>query len=146
MKTVTGVENVLDEMRRGAVLMANGCTAMLKRPDDSAAFVNRGTLRALLERSALFVVTRSGPSELQYRLLESLLAWIPVAERLPDDDRDVLVVDDQGERWLGYYDHGDEGRWFYCGGELATIRFWMEMPPAPAGMKAQTTGAGGCRV
>jgi hypothetical protein len=132
MRTITGIENVIDEMRSGAVMMVNGCTSMIDRPDGSTAFVNRGTVRALLKRTALFVITRSGPSELQYRLLESMFAWIPVGERLPDDDRDVFVFDDKGERWLGYYDHSGAGQWFFCSGEEANITHWMDMPPAPS--------------
>jgi hypothetical protein len=109
--------------------------------DGSGAFVNRGTLRALLRRPALFVITQSGPSELQYTLLESMQpAWIPVDERLPEDDRDVFVVDEQGERWLGYYEHGDEGRWFFCSGDQAVITHWMEMPPPPVGTTTQAAG------
>jgi hypothetical protein len=30
-----------------------------------------------------------------------MMTWIPVGERLPDDDRDVLALCDGGESWDG---------------------------------------------
>ncbi len=140
MKTVTGIEQVLDEMRRGAVLMANGCTGMLRWPDSTSAFVNRGTLRAILKRSALFVITRSGPSELQYVLLESLVAWIPVEERLPDDNRNVLVYTGEGERRFGYFDR-DSDLWFCCC-EMPAVTHWMELPPPPSAVPSSPVEPG----
>ena len=143
MKTITGTEAVLDEMRRGALMMANGCTAMIQRPDGSCAYVNRGTVKALLKQHALFVITRSGPSELHYRLLESIvpLAWVPVAERLPDDDRNVLIVDHNDEVWFGWYgSHAGEKCWFYFDGTFASVTHWMDLPATPAGRRLRNAG------
>jgi hypothetical protein len=76
--------------------------------------------------------------------------WIPIAERLPDDDRDVLTRNDQGDNFDGIplppfcevnsY-RPDRADWSW-GGKLVT--HWRELPStalaAPDAGEGSTTG------
>lgn len=63
--------------------------------------------------------------------------WIPVAERLPDDDTDLLVAFE--DRSIGvafavfhYLDENDVPKWTDGNGiELKQPSHWMPMPPPP---------------
>lgn len=59
------------------------------------------------------------------------MIWIPITDRLPDDDATVLIAMDDGEVWTGYL---DAGLWRYVSGEpitFARITHWMDFPEPP---------------
>lgn len=59
------------------------------------------------------------------------LRWIPVAERMPDDEETVLMSLEDGEVWTGFHD-GDDG-WRYVPADPASgVRAWRAMPPGVA--------------
>ena len=53
--------------------------------------------------------------------------WIPVSERLPDDDIECLVCDECGI----YMAIVNEGDWWMDGRKLEGITHWMELPELP---------------
>ena len=59
--------------------------------------------------------------------------WIPVSERLPDDDRTKVVTLANGNVEAGYYSNGD---WWCIGDTIAlenpTVIAWMPLPEAYA--------------
>lgn len=57
--------------------------------------------------------------------------WIPVDEKLPDDDQVVMIAvrDDAEPVWIGWHD--DEG-WRSCDASpLGTVTHWMPMIEGP---------------
>ena len=53
--------------------------------------------------------------------------WIPVEERLPEEDVPVLCVDSRGEQMVAWSGWGE-----WCGPEIeAEITYWMPLPPLP---------------
>ena len=59
-----------------------------------------------------------------------VMRWIPVTERLPEDDRPVLVTE-KGRKWptRGYYD-GNLDCWINEAREVTEgITAWMPLPP-----------------
>lgn len=61
-----------------------------------------------------------------------LINWIPVAERLPDDEMTVLIFSEKHDEpvWLGFYENNT---WFLPDGMplLARPTHWSEMPLGP---------------
>ena len=61
------------------------------------------------------------------------MSWIPVTERLPDDELTVLVAlaDSDEPVWLGYH---DADGWYYIDGAPAdeNVTHWQPMPEGPA--------------
>lgn len=57
--------------------------------------------------------------------LEARLRWIPVEERLPDTDRQVLVASfKEPQKWKSVDRYMKSGEWLECYG----ITHWMEIP------------------
>ena len=65
--------------------------------------------------------------------------WIPVSERLPEDEQDVLVCCEHGYWLVTFYDyHNGEIFWDAHGGDMdEEPQAWMPIPP----YKASPTGA-----
>lgn len=118
----------------------------LKDPQRRAAEVLR-EYATMIEDSEL---NRSGPlkgrcepkieAEIsEYRELAVALearAWIPVTERLPDDDISVMIAlrasSDPDDVWIGWHD-GEMG-WVCDNGPLGDrVTHWMPMPEGPRG-------------
>ena len=59
--------------------------------------------------------------------------WIPVTERLPEKDKDVLCLKDDGYHWIARWDSCDDQMW--DDGEFwvskSCVTHWMPLPPAP---------------
>ena len=79
-----------------------------------------------LKRSAADAI-----EELQNRLEQALYMplpkWIPVKERLPENDKTVLVWNRRNSR--EYFDVYDHGRWIIF--EWEDITHWMPLPEPP---------------
>jgi hypothetical protein len=58
------------------------------------------------------------------------MSWIPVTQKLPDDETAVLIALDDGEVWTGYMDAGE---WHYVSGDLmeAKVTHWQDLPEPP---------------
>lgn len=56
--------------------------------------------------------------------------WIPVTERLPDDDDDVLIMS-SGSRSMGYYSVYNEYWADYINVYYDDVTHWMPLPEAP---------------
>lgn len=61
-----------------------------------------------------------------------MATWIKTEDRLPDNDREVLMLsqykgDDCGIKISRYYD----GRWLYASNLGYTVSHWMELPEPP---------------
>ena len=52
--------------------------------------------------------------------------WIPVSERLPDDDKEVLLCINNGELWLGWHNITWKTEEFYFDKEQVIA--WMPLP------------------
>ena len=57
--------------------------------------------------------------------------WIPVEERLPDKDVDVMMSTAWGSIETGYYDY-DDGEWIWrcdwCTFNASEVLAWMPLP------------------
>jgi hypothetical protein len=65
--------------------------------------------------------------------LKQRFGWIPVTERLPDDDMSVMIAlrDDADDVWIGWHD-GDMG-WVCDNGPLGErVTHWMPLPEGPS--------------
>lgn len=65
--------------------------------------------------------------------------WISVEDRLPDDERDVLILYDRygGEYGIGFYSaHGMFGPHWVKGGAMLVynVTYWMPLPEPPKGL------------
>lgn len=62
------------------------------------------------------------------------IEWVPVAERLPDDEITVLLYTpvQRGDVWPGWR---EDGVWRWAGGEpvACEISHWSPMPKGPRG-------------
>jgi hypothetical protein len=61
------------------------------------------------------------------------VTWVPVADRLPTNDRTVLVVApcDEGTVWTGWFATA-EGVWYdSTGWRGITVTHWAELPKGP---------------
>ncbi len=65
--------------------------------------------------------------------------WIPISERLPKEDEDVLITDEDGDVYIAYYDRND-WTWsedpkieWYTGDFRADPVAWMPLPKAYEG-------------
>jgi hypothetical protein len=61
------------------------------------------------------------------------ITWIPVAERLPDDDSTALLALSDCYVTFGWFDNDNGPRWWECeSGELAHgVTHWADLPAAP---------------
>jgi hypothetical protein len=63
----------------------------------------------------------------------STVHWIPIAERLPEDDRSVMIHNAANEpaTWIGWYEE-EEGTWYEVSGSRIEVALWAEIPsPRP---------------
>ncbi|MBU0592471.1 MAG: DUF551 domain-containing protein [Gammaproteobacteria bacterium] len=61
--------------------------------------------------------------------------WIPVTEKLPDDEECVLIVTEDGEVWTGFL---DAEQWRYVSADPVglAVTHWMRFPPPPSAADA----------
>jgi hypothetical protein len=80
------------------------------------------------------------------------LTWHPIATP-PDDDREVMVIDEDGLCFFANFDHETElyhgGGWYDEHGtqiRWGIVKFWAELPKGPAGSYAVKITADGFEV
>lgn len=62
--------------------------------------------------------------------------WISVEDELPptsdrdDESEDCLIVDEDGDMNVGYYNKMDK-TWFSCDGYILGVTHWMPLPQPP---------------
>lgn len=58
------------------------------------------------------------------------IKWVPVGEKLPDDELNVLVAQEDGAVDCGYIENG---QWFFVNGmtNKEKVTHWAELPPHP---------------
>lgn len=69
--------------------------------------------------------------------------WIPISERLPEENEDVLITDEDGDVYIAYYDRNDWSEdskieW-YTGHFRADPVAWMPLPKAYEGEEEHET-------
>ena len=76
-----------------------------------------------LQMAPVFALIREAPT------IDAEQKWIPVSERLPDDDRTKVVTLANGNVEAGYYSNGD---WWCIGDTISlanpTVIAWMPLP------------------
>ena len=100
------------------------CYNGLKR---SAADAIEGLLAVIQRQKEMINATAYLP------LYPKPMKWIPVTERLPENDKTVLVWNRRNSR--EYFDVYDHGRWIIL--ESEDITHWMPLPEPP---KEETDG------
>lgn len=55
--------------------------------------------------------------------------WISVKEQLPEVDKEVLLLRENGRARSGWRGEGDEF-WDFTG-EITNVSHWLPLPPAP---------------
>ncbi|HCJ3098410.1 TPA: DUF551 domain-containing protein [Klebsiella pneumoniae] len=67
--------------------------------------------------------------------------WIPVSERMPDDEQEVLTINKMGHRFVSFFDK-HSGLFFdrldapaACCIEHVLVTHWMPLPAAPQEVK-----------
>ena len=57
------------------------------------------------------------------------IEWIPIGDRMPDDDTTVLVAFDDADPWLGWH---EAGQWFdVTGAPVSGVTHWADPPEGP---------------
>ncbi|HFT4490594.1 TPA: DUF551 domain-containing protein [Klebsiella pneumoniae] len=69
--------------------------------------------------------------------------WIPVSERMPDDEQEVLTINKMGHRFVSFYDK-HSGLFFdrldapaACCIEHVLVTHWMPLPAGPQEVKGE---------
>ncbi|EOX2938933.1 DUF551 domain-containing protein [Klebsiella pneumoniae] len=69
--------------------------------------------------------------------------WIPVSERMPEDEQEVLTINRMGHRFVSFFDK-HSGLFFdsldapaACCIEHVLVTHWMELPAAPQEVKGE---------
>lgn len=68
-------------------------------------------------------------------MLREVIEWIEVTERLPEDERTVMVcapVDDIYPLWLGWYWKHEMAWYSVSGAHMEGVVRWAEMPKGEA--------------
>ena len=60
-------------------------------------------------------------------MLQAQLRWVPVGERLPDDEIDVLAVSEGSDPFVAFM---RKGKW-YLDGRKVRVTAWMDLPAGP---------------
>ena len=70
-------------------------------------------------------------------------AWIPVSERMPEDEQEVLTINRMGHRFVSFFDK-HSGLYFdrldapaACCIEHVLVTHWMPLPAAPQEVKGE---------
>lgn len=73
-----------------------------------------------------------GKSTTEYLRADLVLRWISVQERLPEDDRDILmvrIISGKQTYCIGHYDHSS--RCFMFRGYTVNVTHWQALPTYP---------------
>ena len=64
-------------------------------------------------------------------ILAGVLAWVPIAQHMPDDEETVLIFAPGADEpvWMGWH---DADGWHYIdGGTAEGVTHWLPMPEGP---------------
>jgi hypothetical protein len=105
-------------------------TLQIYSEDFIAYKLDGGFANAVTEAVSLLIGQGEQIADLQNELRDE--RWIPVTERMPEKDKEVLCLLD-GEFWLAVWDHCDDGLW--TDGERwvskCCVAHWMLLPKTP---------------
>ncbi|MEN6620368.1 MAG: DUF551 domain-containing protein [Smithella sp.] len=98
-------------------------------------------INALIENIRLR--ERAEHAEAELAALKEERRWIPVSEKLPNDNKRVIFIDSEGEEYCGEYlssmlPHSSVPQWvgygnYPHGGWYGFVTHWMPMPEPPEG-------------
>ncbi|EMF2455897.1 DUF551 domain-containing protein [Klebsiella pneumoniae] len=78
------------------------------------------------------------------RICAELAGWIPVSERMPEDEQEVLTINKMGHRFVSFFDK-HSGLFFdrldapaACCIERVLVTHWMPLPAAPQEVKSES--------
>ncbi|HCR0825545.1 TPA: DUF551 domain-containing protein [Klebsiella aerogenes] len=81
------------------------------------------------------------PQNAQQIIPEIIPGWIPVSERMPEDEQEVLTINRMGHRFVSFFDK-HSGLFFdwldapvACNIEHVLVTHWMPLPAAPQEVK-----------
>ncbi|GKI80382.1 TPA: DUF551 domain-containing protein [Klebsiella pneumoniae] len=107
----------------------NACRAAMLNPDKARKKIRVIVLGASI--GAGFDATASGNSPAQSH------EWIPVSERMPEDEQEVLTINRMGHRFVSFFDK-HSGLYFdrldapaACCIEHVLVTHWMPLPAGP---------------
>ncbi|HBZ3404354.1 TPA: DUF551 domain-containing protein [Klebsiella pneumoniae] len=84
------------------------------------------------------------PQNAPQNIPEIIPGWIPVSERMPDDEQEVLTINKMGHRFVSFFDK-HSGLFFdrldapaACCIEHVLVTHWMPLPAAPQEVKSES--------
>ncbi|MDU9236357.1 DUF551 domain-containing protein [Klebsiella pneumoniae] len=99
----------------------------------------------LLQRAIDILVNKAGNSPAQSDCCPAQnQGWIPVSERMPEDEQEVLTINKMGHRFVSFFDK-HSGLFFdrldapaACCIERVLVTHWMPLPAAPQEVKSES--------
>ncbi|WP_445991732.1 DUF551 domain-containing protein [Klebsiella pneumoniae] len=83
------------------------------------------------------------PQNAPQNIPEIIPGWIPVSERMPEDEQEVLTINKMGHRFVSFFDK-HSGLFFdrldapaACCIEHVLVTHWMPLPAAPQEVKGE---------
>ncbi|HFP6397655.1 TPA: DUF551 domain-containing protein [Klebsiella pneumoniae] len=90
-----------------------------------------------IKRIVSELVAATQPQNAPQNIPEIIPGWIPVSERMPDDEQEVLTINKMGHRFVSFFDK-HSGLFFdrldapaACCIEHVLVTHWMPLPAGP---------------
>ncbi|HIE1992108.1 TPA: DUF551 domain-containing protein [Klebsiella oxytoca] len=97
--------------------------------------------KSLRERYVAMLAAAQQPQDEPQNIPEIIPGWIPVSERMPEDEQEVLTINKMGHRFVSFFDK-HSGLFFdrldapaACCIEHVLVTHWMPLPAAPQEVK-----------